>query len=101
MYLDLLWAYSSAGEHFVDIEGVTGSIPVTPTISLKRFLKQSVRFGALSNKILFYVFLNFNEISATKPETIAAITIIKGLCQSSGLVIKNAKNSPTNTNKKL
>ena len=26
------WAYSSAGEHFVDIEGVTGSIPVTPTI---------------------------------------------------------------------
>ena len=25
-------AYSSAGEHFVDIEGVTGSIPVTPTM---------------------------------------------------------------------
>ena len=24
-------AYSSAGEHFVDIEGGTGSIPVTPT----------------------------------------------------------------------
>ena len=24
--------YSSAGEHFVDIEGVTGSIPVIPTI---------------------------------------------------------------------
>ena len=23
--------YSSAGEHFVDIEGVTGSIPVIPT----------------------------------------------------------------------
>jgi len=45
--------------------------------------------------------LNFNEISATKPETIAAITNINGLCQSSGLVMKNAKNSPTNTNKKL
>ena len=29
----VLWAYSSAGEHFVDIEGVTGSIPVTPTIN--------------------------------------------------------------------
>jgi hypothetical protein len=28
------WGCSSAGEHFVDIEGVTGSIPVTPTISL-------------------------------------------------------------------
>ena len=26
---------SSAGEHFVDIEGVTGSIPVSPTISTK------------------------------------------------------------------
>ena len=29
------WDYSSAGEHFVDIEGVTGSIPVSPTISTK------------------------------------------------------------------
>ncbi len=27
------WACSSAGEHYVDIVGVTGSIPVTPTIS--------------------------------------------------------------------
>ncbi len=26
------WACSSAGEHYVDIVGVTGSIPVTPTI---------------------------------------------------------------------
>ena len=26
------WARSSAGEHLVDIEGVTGSIPVVPTI---------------------------------------------------------------------
>jgi hypothetical protein len=26
------WAYSSAGEHYIDIVGVTGSIPVTPTI---------------------------------------------------------------------
>ena len=29
------WAISSAGEHFVDIEGVTGSIPVSPTINFK------------------------------------------------------------------
>ena len=29
------WAYSSAGEHYVDIVGVTGSIPVTPTIQLQ------------------------------------------------------------------
>ena len=26
------WAVSSAVEHYVDIVGVTGSIPVTPTI---------------------------------------------------------------------
>ena len=42
----MVWGCSSAGEHFVDIEGVTGSIPVTPTISYKIFLKQSVSFGA-------------------------------------------------------
>ena len=29
------WAYSSAGEHYIDIVGVTGSIPVTPTIRFK------------------------------------------------------------------
>src|SRR5690606_17423272 len=29
------WACSSAGEHYVDIVGVTGSIPVTPTILQK------------------------------------------------------------------
>ena len=35
-FSDLLGAYSSAGEHFVDIEGVTGSIPVTPTIPAQK-----------------------------------------------------------------
>ena len=42
----MVWGCSSAGEHFVDIEGVTGSIPVTPTISSKIFLRQRVIFGA-------------------------------------------------------
>ena len=42
----MVWGCSSAGEHFVDIEGVTGSIPVTPTISSKRSLKQRVSFDA-------------------------------------------------------
>ena len=42
----MVWGCSSAGEHFVDIEGVTGSIPVTPTISFKRFLKQHLIFDA-------------------------------------------------------
>jgi hypothetical protein len=34
---EMVWGCSSAGEHFVDIEGVTGSIPVTPTISFSRY----------------------------------------------------------------
>jgi hypothetical protein len=42
----MVWGCSSAGEHFVDIEGVTGSIPVTPTISSKIFLKQRVSFDS-------------------------------------------------------
>jgi hypothetical protein len=33
-----VWGCSSAGEHFVDIEGVTGSIPVTPTIFLLKLV---------------------------------------------------------------
>ena len=33
------WACSSAGEHYVDIVGVTGSIPVTPTIQTTEKLK--------------------------------------------------------------
>lgn len=36
------WACSSAGEHYVDIVGVTGSIPVTPTIF---FLTQIMIFA--------------------------------------------------------
>jgi hypothetical protein len=29
----VMWVISSAVEHFVDIEGVTGSIPVSPTMN--------------------------------------------------------------------
>ena len=32
------WAVSSAGEHHVDIVGVTGSIPVPPTIKYEGFI---------------------------------------------------------------
>ena len=32
--LSYMWDYSSAGEHLVDIEGVTSSILVSPTISM-------------------------------------------------------------------
>ena len=52
-----------------------------------------------SDKI--YLFINFTENSAIKAAAIAAKISINGLCQSSGLVIKNAKNNPTNTDKKL
>ena len=40
------WAYSSAGEHYIDIVGVTGSIPVTPTIRTPS-LKFSITFKRL------------------------------------------------------
>jgi hypothetical protein len=52
-----------------------------------------------SDKI--YFFISFTENRAIKAAAIAAKISINGLCQSSGLVIKNAKNNPTNTNKKL
>tara|TARA_B100001063_G_C16514104_1_gene428368 strand:+ start:381 stop:545 length:165 start_codon:yes stop_codon:yes gene_type:complete len=52
-----------------------------------------------SDKI--YLFTNLSENSAIKAAEIAAKISINGLCQSSGLVIKNAKINPTNTNKKL
>eukprot|EP01037_Dinobryon_pediforme_P018220 gene18221-18473_t len=36
------WTRSSAGEHLVDIEGVTGSIPVASTIFPARFFEVDV-----------------------------------------------------------
>jgi len=53
------------------------------------------------NSDTLYWFVIFTENSAIKTAAIAAKISINGLCQSSGLVIKNAKNNPTNTNKKL
>jgi hypothetical protein len=34
------WAYSSAGEHYIDIVGVTGSIPVTPTMDAPEIIEK-------------------------------------------------------------
>jgi uncharacterized protein involved in exopolysaccharide biosynthesis len=53
------------------------------------------------NSDTVYLFINFTENRATKAAAIAAKISINRLCQSSGVVIKNAKNNPTNTNKKL
>lgn len=44
---DIGWACSSAGEHYVDIVGVTGSIPVTPTIQITDIEGLSTIRGAL------------------------------------------------------
>ena len=57
--------------------------------------------SSILNSEKIYLFINFSENSAIKAAEIAAKISINGLCQSSGLVIKNAKNNPTNTNKKL
>jgi hypothetical protein len=50
------WAYSSAGEHCIDIAGVTSSILVTPTIRynckstarIARLLQQALVFGMMA-----------------------------------------------------
>ena len=61
----MVWGCSSAGEHFVDIEGVTGSIPVTPTIFqitsniytvLERLFSPSVTCLAMTSKGQCYGF---------------------------------------------
>ena len=74
MYKKSEWAYSSAGEHYVDIVGVTGSIPVTPTIlfnflffitscihddGLLRFHKKGM------NKVRYFICLIMLLISST------------------------------------
>ena len=47
---------SSAGEHFVDIEGVTGSIPVSPTISTKiKFVRNNKDLACKPLKLLSYL----------------------------------------------
>lgn len=57
--------------------------------------------SSILNSGKIYLIINFSENSAIKAAVIAATISIIGLCQSSGLVIKNAKNNPTNTSKKL
>ena len=47
---------SSAGEHFVDIEGVTGSIPVSPTISSKiKYIRINKDLACKPLKLLCYL----------------------------------------------
>ena len=57
--------------------------------------------SSILNSGKIYLIINFIENSAIKAAVIAATISINGLCQSSGLVTKNAKNNPANTNKKL
>ena len=54
----MVWGCSSAGEHFVDIEGVTGSIPVTPTISSKIFDAEVAGLGLrkIVTRIVSFIF---------------------------------------------
>ena len=40
------YSVSSAGEHFLDMEGVRGSIPLPPTIKIKR-LEEAARLSRI------------------------------------------------------
>tara|TARA_B100001093_G_scaffold432390_2_gene428868 strand:+ start:829 stop:1041 length:213 start_codon:yes stop_codon:yes gene_type:complete len=57
--------------------------------------------SSILNSDKIYLFINFTANSAIAADATAAKTSINGLSQLSGRVIKNAKNSPTNINKKL
>ena len=55
--LSYTWDYSSAGEHLVDIEGVTGSIPVSPTISTKiKYVRNNKGLACKPLKLLGYFY---------------------------------------------
>ena len=57
IFLIIKWDYSSAGEHFVDIEGVTGSIPVSPTISTKiKYVRNNKDLACKLLKLLSYFY---------------------------------------------
>lgn len=57
------WDYSSAGEHFVDIEGVTGSIPVSPTIKKIVFLCHNFPCITMLEAVLYVTFVSLNPAS--------------------------------------
>ena len=48
--MDCIWAVSSAVEHYVDIVGVTGSIPVSPTIARKGTKQHTGANGAATQR---------------------------------------------------
>ena len=62
-------AGSSAKEHFVDIEGVTGSIPVSPTISTKvKYVRNNKNLAYKSLKLLGYLKLSIRFWSDFAPK---------------------------------
>ena len=64
------WDYSSAGEHFVDIEGVTGSIPVSPTISTKiKYVRNNKDLACKLLKLLSYFFYQSPKRTYLIPNT--------------------------------
>ena len=85
--IKMVWGCSSAGEHFVDIEGVTGSIPVTPTIYqgivislLISYTKIfSLVFGEfhlkICHKILKKRLIQLKEIPSNKSSSCAIIRV--------------------------
>ena len=59
--LTLEWSVSSAGEHYVDIVGVTGSIPVRSTIAGKWRDTTFLAVSCLGCKSLAYFLLQSDE----------------------------------------
>ncbi len=53
-YTGIQWSYSSAVEHYVDIVGVTGSIPVVTTIRFENFLRGMEVLGCSYDSFLMF-----------------------------------------------
>ena len=69
--IEMVWGCSSAGEHFVDIEGVTGSIPVTPTIYQVRVINYLTCYTRWSRFLCFWnLVTNFVTRCFTKGQPI-------------------------------
>ena len=63
------WAVSSAGEHILDMDGVTGSIPVPPTILIKGLARRRSRRAHVSPmKSRSFRTTSFNSLRITHPQ---------------------------------
>lgn len=78
----VIGAISSAGEHYIDIVGVTGSIPVSPTTNLKRKHRKAVSHEpelSPPEQAIHLASSFYAELTASAAEEEALVDIIEKL----------------------